>query len=100
MSVISTINCRKCANRVEYRVTLDDSESLYVTVEPCMTCLLEAHNNMTPEQYQEKVGRLPEEDELDRVNCLKAGQLGHKNCGWCKFCDKPIFGCECNHTKN
>lgn len=48
---------------------------------------------MTLEEFIAKTGRKPEADDLDRVNCLRAGQYGHMACGWCAVCDAPAFEC-------
>lgn len=42
-----------------------------------------------------KVGQWPMEDEMKRVNCRHAGELGHRSCGWCEKHDKPRFVCGC-----
>ena len=41
------------------------------------------------------VGRPPECDDLERVNCSDAGGVGHFMCGWCDACGRPRF--ECGH---
>lgn len=47
------------------------------------------------DQFLRHVGRLPEDDDLDRCNCDKAGQVGHHSCGICEHY-KPVFEChEC-----
>ena len=48
---------------------------------------------LTAKEFEEKVGRAPEQDDLDRVNCKEVGRVGHLHCGWCKECDKPRFIC-------
>jgi len=48
---------------------------------------------MNAKEFTEKVGRPPEQDDLERVNCEKAGERGHRNCGWCRACDTPRFMC-------
>ena len=50
---------------------------------------------MTAEEFEKKVGRPPEHDDLERVNCQKAGETGHLQCGWCRKHDKPRFACGC-----
>lgn len=50
---------------------------------------------MTTEEFKEKVGYIPEGDDLDRVNCLKAGEAGHHFCGWCNKHNMPRFICGC-----
>lgn len=48
---------------------------------------------ITAEIFKQKVGREPEQDELDRCNCKQQGEIGHQSCGWCPICDKPRFMC-------
>lgn len=48
---------------------------------------------MTAEEYERLMGEAPENDDLERVNCEKAGQLGHWMCGTCKRCGRPVFAC-------
>ena len=50
---------------------------------------------ITPEIFFEKTGQQPEKDDLERVNCKKAGELGHGFCGWCSIHDLPKFSCGC-----
>ncbi len=47
---------------------------------------------MTKREFFQRYGRLPERDDLDRVNCPDAGKLGHINCGLCS-CGLPRFEC-------
>lgn len=50
---------------------------------------------MTPDQFRLVVGRDPQQDDMERANCDKAGQLGHSNCGVCEH-QLPVFLChEC-----
>lgn len=49
---------------------------------------------LTKEDFAIDVGREPEGDELDRVNCAQAGEPGHRQCGWCFTCDCPRFMCQ------
>jgi hypothetical protein len=51
---------------------------------------------MDAETFKVKTGRQPENDDLERVTCDKAGTLGHMQCGWCLQCDLPVY--ECGHT--
>lgn len=58
---------------------------------------------MTEEEFKEKVGHYPIEDDLERVNCPKTGNtghqhLGHQHCGWCDICDKPMSMCSCDSS--
>lgn len=48
---------------------------------------------MNAQEFFEVVGREPEQDDLARANCEKAGQVGHKSCGICSICGKPNFIC-------
>lgn len=47
------------------------------------------------EEFIIAVGREPVLDDMDRVNCVDAGQPGHYQCGWCDTHDKPRFICGC-----
>lgn len=51
---------------------------------------------ITEEKFKQATGRDPENDDMHRVNCDKAGQAFHMQCGWCHDCDNPKFGCECS----
>ena len=53
---------------------------------------------MTKEEFKEKAGYEPGYDDLDRVNCPKAGEAGHHFCGWCDIHDLPRFMCGCSGT--
>lgn len=46
---------------------------------------------ITAEQFAAATGRQPENDDLERVNCPKVGQLGHFSCGWNHQMNKPVF---------
>ncbi len=52
--------------------------------------------DMDAQKFAAKVGRKPTDDDLERVNCDKAGQVGHLSCGWCQKCDGPCFHCPCS----
>lgn len=41
-----------------------------------------AHPLITAEQFQAATGHQPKDDDLERCNCPKAGQIGHQHCGW------------------
>jgi hypothetical protein len=45
---------------------------------------------MTPEEFKAFVGRWPQDDDLERVNCPEAGKFGHTFCGRCR-CGQPRF---------
>lgn len=44
--------------------------------------------------YLSVVGRLPVDDDLDRVNCDEAGEFGHISCGVCKKHNLPFYECD------
>ena len=50
---------------------------------------------ITAKKFIERVGRTPEDDDLERSNCYRAGNIMHCACGWCTVCDLPRF--ECGH---
>jgi len=47
------------------------------------------------EDFYQMVGKYPEYDDLDRLNCDKAGTPGHMCCGYCKIHEVPMFICGC-----
>ena len=50
---------------------------------------------ISQEKFIRSVGRIPEDDDMERVNCFKKGEPGHYFCGWCSKHDKPRFICGC-----
>ena len=50
---------------------------------------------VTREYFIERVGREPENDDLERCNCDCGNVVGHMMCGWCEAHDKPRFICAC-----
>lgn len=46
------------------------------------------------EHFQYMTGQLPSQDDLDRCNCIEAGNktLGHFSCGVCEH-KKPVWQC-------
>jgi len=48
---------------------------------------------MNAEEFEQKTGNKPIDDDLKRVNCRWVGQVGHWLCGWCSRCDLPMFYC-------
>ena len=48
---------------------------------------------ITPEYFAKHAGWADTQDDLERVNCSKAGETGHQSCGWCEWCKKPVFSC-------
>jgi hypothetical protein len=53
---------------------------------------------ITAEDFFDATGRDPEQDDLERCNCNKAGTVGHRQCGWCPKHDKPRFECMYLHN--
>lgn len=48
---------------------------------------------MNAEQYTKKFGVEPKYDDLERVNCVHAGESTHYMCGVCVWCNKPRHMC-------
>lgn len=46
---------------------------------------------ITREIFIAATGREPENDDLERCNCPKAGQIGHWMCGWNEEKNLPQF---------
>lgn len=46
---------------------------------------------ITREKFVEATGREPEQDDLERCNCERAGQIGHLCCGWNALLNMPQF---------
>lgn len=51
------------------------------------------------EIFTKAVGREPEQDDIERCNCVQVGKPGHLFCGWCDVHDKPVFMCGCQKPK-
>ena len=49
--------------------------------------------------FTEFVGRPPEQDDLERVNCPDVGHGAHLMCGWCDEHEVPRFECACLATR-
>lgn len=49
----------------------------------------------TAQQFEEMTGKMPVQDDLERLNCDRAGELGHFHCGHCPEHNKPRFWCGC-----
>jgi hypothetical protein len=47
------------------------------------------------EEFTRLVGRKPEQDDLERVNCTEVGKTMHRMCGWCDGHGQPRFECGC-----
>jgi hypothetical protein len=43
-------------------------------------------------EFTAATGREPVNDDMERVNCVEAGAIGHYACGWCKH-ELPYFCC-------
>jgi hypothetical protein len=48
---------------------------------------------ITAAEYLQRFGVAPEQDDLDRVNCDRAGAVGHSTCGVCPMHKHPRFMC-------
>lgn len=46
---------------------------------------------ITARKFKSATGRDPEQDDLERCNCRKAGQMFHLCCGWDKARNLPRF---------
>lgn len=46
---------------------------------------------ITRERFRAAVGREPQNDDLERCNCPKVGQIGHFMCGWNERLEMPVF---------
>lgn len=42
-------------------------------------------------RFRQITGREPQDDDMERANCLQAGEIGHKHCGVCPTCGFPRF---------
>lgn len=50
--------------------------------------------------FEAACGFAPKDDDLERVNCPRAGEIGHSHCGWCLLDDKPRFICGHRHRSD
>lgn len=46
---------------------------------------------ITAEMFQAATGFAPQDDDLERCNCAKAGEIGHFMCGWNNKRNMPNF---------
>lgn len=46
---------------------------------------------MSAEEFESIVGYAPVDDDLERCNCQRAGEIGHSSCGWNKKLNRPMF---------
>lgn len=56
---------------------------------------MKAKNKITKRVFKGAVGRDPVDDELEKCNCPRAGEIGHLTCGWCYDCNLPMSMCRC-----
>ena len=49
----------------------------------------------TAQEFEAAVGYPPQDDDLERTNCDKVGNITHSCCGWCGEHNKPRFICGC-----
>jgi hypothetical protein len=50
---------------------------------------------ITADEFWQRFGCVPLQDDLQRANCPEAGQVGHYQCGVCRKHDRPRFMCGC-----
>jgi hypothetical protein len=50
---------------------------------------------ITSAMFLKRFGMKPTQDDLQRVNCSKAGTEGHRQCGVCSSHGRPRFECGC-----
>jgi len=82
-----------------YRFFVDgSSHGKFSTNKEEMKSLYDNLGKMNKAQYKDMTGQENSQDDLDRVNCPHAGEIGHKNCGWCWECGTPAFLCTCTRT--
>jgi hypothetical protein len=48
-------------------------------------------SEITREKFLEATGQEPQDDDLERCNCDKLGQIGHTFCGWDEKRNRPNF---------
>ncbi len=52
---------------------------------------MRAHSEITFDDFCLATQLIPENDDLERCNCTKAGQEGHESCGWNYQLNLPQF---------
>jgi hypothetical protein len=55
---------------------------------------------ITAEMFFAATGEHPRNDDLERCNCKKAGQILHFHCGWNSEKNLPVFMCELNKYRD
>ncbi|QYW06055.1 hypothetical protein KASIA_p011 [Shewanella phage vB_SspS_KASIA] len=53
---------------------------------------------MTEAEFILHTGLAPTDDDLERVNCESAGEVGHSSCGWNHCYNMPNFMVSRHHT--
>jgi hypothetical protein len=54
---------------------------------------------VTADEFRDRVGSEPCQDDLERCNCVRAGQLGHMFCGVCVHGMPRFVRCDdCAHV--
>lgn len=53
---------------------------------------------ITRARFRKATGFPPEQDDLERCNCDKVGQIGHFLCGWDFETERPRFWPKIPHT--
>lgn len=46
-------------------------------------------------EFEQRFGYAPDNDDLVRVNCPKAGEIEHLSCGVCAKHNRPEYECGC-----
>lgn len=79
----------------------DVFNDLHEVVRLCSACTFETVSflmsleAMTAERYEKLFRTSPGQDDLDRVNCTRVGEVGHWLCGVCPKHVLPRFVCGC-----
>lgn len=73
------------------RVGLEHTREEHYLVDPPFRW----NRDLTAIEYELRFGLVPQDDDLERVNCKQAGTEGHRFCGVCKTHKMPRFECSC-----
>lgn len=52
---------------------------------------MKLEKELTAKEFECLVGYPPVDDDLERCNCQKAGEIGHQHCGWNQIRNLPMF---------
>lgn len=52
---------------------------------------MKAKSPITSEMFKKATGFEDSQDDLERCNCEKAGEIGHSSCGWNYHKNLPMF---------